>query len=478
MFGSTQKIVCLLLMGITSSFSWGTRITDSLYSSALDQVMPLEIFLPEGYNQTDSTTRYPVIYKLHYFHGNYTTGGMELEGELMSGAAIQPVIIVKPQAYVDPFVGAWWINSEFHGNYEEYLGVDIVSFIDSAYMTIANKDCRALFGISMGGYGSMINGLKYPDRFSSVASLSGTPMSFNWLEQRGQEEILPENGGQGPFDPTTGHATELAFSWAAVFSPNPSNEPYGVDLPFDNQGNIIDSIYALWEQGTAAYWASQSSPDLDLDIYFNVGNVDAGYSEQYYLQGNSALSDTFNALGISHRFEIWNCGHVQQWDQRKAVCYAFLDSSLYDGIPMVTEMKVSPHYVDLIDPVVTITSDVMNLQAILITVECIIREQGVGDVDTISLFDDGTHGDIEAGDNVWSTEWNVPAYSGFWSANVRTIEIENEIKHPSALVDRFTTSGPLEFINITSSNDDYPNPNDSYMFNCSVWSQTNSVHLI
>ncbi|MHC5035626.1 MAG: alpha/beta hydrolase, partial [Planctomycetota bacterium] len=49
---------------------------------------------------------------------------------------------------------------------------DVIGLVDRFFPTIADRDGRAIGGLSMGGYGSMKIGLKYPDRFCSVVSHS------------------------------------------------------------------------------------------------------------------------------------------------------------------------------------------------------------------------------------------------------------------------------------------------------------------
>jgi S-formylglutathione hydrolase FrmB len=57
--------------------------------------------------------------------------------------------------------------------YESYIIRELIPKIDKTYRTIADRDHRMIAGLSMGGYGSIKFGLKYPEMFSLVGSFSG-----------------------------------------------------------------------------------------------------------------------------------------------------------------------------------------------------------------------------------------------------------------------------------------------------------------
>ncbi|MFD2937400.1 alpha/beta hydrolase-fold protein [Spirosoma flavum] len=70
---------------------------------------------------------------------------------------IHPMIIVLPNS--DAKLGAgFYTNSTLTGNWTDYIGKDVVAYIDKRYRTIANKNSRGLSGHSMGGNGALKNG--------------------------------------------------------------------------------------------------------------------------------------------------------------------------------------------------------------------------------------------------------------------------------------------------------------------------------
>ena len=56
---------------------------------------------------------------------------------------------------------------------ETTLIKELIPHIDSTYRTIPEKACRAIHGFSMGGFGALKIGMKYPELFSAILSFSG-----------------------------------------------------------------------------------------------------------------------------------------------------------------------------------------------------------------------------------------------------------------------------------------------------------------
>ncbi len=50
---------------------------------------------------------------------------------------------------------------------------ELIPYIDQNYRTIASREGRSIQGMSMGGFGTMRLGLKYPDLFTSVVAFAG-----------------------------------------------------------------------------------------------------------------------------------------------------------------------------------------------------------------------------------------------------------------------------------------------------------------
>jgi S-formylglutathione hydrolase FrmB len=137
-------------------------------SDAVGRKMKYNIVLPANYEQT--TDRYPVLYLLHGLTSNYTAWAFM---GVPKYARSCDLIVVMPD------VGnSWYINwaksdEGQKNNWEDFIVKDLIGHVDSTYRTIAKREGRAINGLSMGGYGGLMLGLKHPNLFCSVGSHSG-----------------------------------------------------------------------------------------------------------------------------------------------------------------------------------------------------------------------------------------------------------------------------------------------------------------
>ena len=100
--------------------------------------------------------------------------GLTLHDRLdqLYAAGMPHAIVVLPDCFTR-FGGSQYLNSSATGRYEDYFAGEIVDYIDSRYATIAAPGGRGIFGISSGGYGALVMGMRHPDRFGAVACQSG-----------------------------------------------------------------------------------------------------------------------------------------------------------------------------------------------------------------------------------------------------------------------------------------------------------------
>jgi S-formylglutathione hydrolase FrmB len=140
-------------------------------SATLGKDVEYSIYLPADYDK--SNRRYPVLYLLHGYTDDETGwsqfGEAQIIGDrLMQNGEAAPMIIVMPDGGV-----SWYINS-YDGKvkYEDFFVKEFVPYIDATYRTRATKQYRAIAGLSMGGYGTLIMATKHPDLFAAAAPLS------------------------------------------------------------------------------------------------------------------------------------------------------------------------------------------------------------------------------------------------------------------------------------------------------------------
>jgi S-formylglutathione hydrolase FrmB len=166
------SILLLFLVFTQLKAQQGTVLSSQIIKSAiLKQGMKYNVYLPNGYQKSEK--RYPVLYLLHGYSGNETDWvkigkADSIANKLMETKAITEMIIVMPDGRNDYYLNTF--DGKF--KYEDYFIKELVPFVDSTFRTKTDKASRALAGLSMGGYGAALYGLKYPERFSSVVGLS------------------------------------------------------------------------------------------------------------------------------------------------------------------------------------------------------------------------------------------------------------------------------------------------------------------
>ena len=143
----------------------------TIKSSILSKAVKYTIYLPADYDHSERT--YPVVYLLHGFTDD-NTGWLQF-GEInryadkaIADGTIPPMIIVMPNGD-----SSFYINSyDGKEKYEDFFIKEFMPSIEKTYRIKAEKRYRGVGGLSMGGYGSLIYALKYPDLFAATAPLS------------------------------------------------------------------------------------------------------------------------------------------------------------------------------------------------------------------------------------------------------------------------------------------------------------------
>jgi putative tributyrin esterase len=163
-----RNLLIALALTVTASagagvWLWRDVTNQTFASAALKRDMPYRVILPDGYDS--GTARYPVLYLLHGHGGSYWNWTERTY--LLEHARTRPLIIVMPEGE-----NSWYVNGN-NGDWHSYVTVDLVADVDRKFRTIASREGRMIAGLSMGGYGSVIAGLKSPDLFSLIGSFSG-----------------------------------------------------------------------------------------------------------------------------------------------------------------------------------------------------------------------------------------------------------------------------------------------------------------
>jgi len=154
----------------------------------------LTVYTPPAYER--SNKKYPVLYLLHGSGGDeeawVTLGRVpQILDNLIAQGKIEPMIVVMPNGNPGKQAapGETTENLRYRpamsnflpnyadGSYEQSFP-EIVKFVDSRFKTRPQKSQRALAGLSMGGFHSLLISANHPDLFDYVGLFSpGTPAS-------------------------------------------------------------------------------------------------------------------------------------------------------------------------------------------------------------------------------------------------------------------------------------------------------------
>jgi enterochelin esterase-like enzyme len=150
-------------------------------SKSLGTRRQMRVYTPPGYT-TDK--KYPVLYMLHGLGNNSTewtqrAKAPQIIDNLLADGKIQPMIMIFPNGdakatVADPKGGGR--AAEGYGKpFEDDLLKDIIPYVDSHYSVLADRDHRALAGMSMGGGQSLNIGLSHVDMFAWVGAVAPAP---------------------------------------------------------------------------------------------------------------------------------------------------------------------------------------------------------------------------------------------------------------------------------------------------------------
>ena len=150
----------------------GKVLEDSINSEILKQNWKYKVYLPNGYDEK-SDEEYPVLYMLHGFGENSSSileksNTKDVLDKIMKDREKKMIVV-----FVDGFT-SFFIDSDYDKNMESAIKDELITEIDKNYKTDANKNSRAIGGISVGGYGAASLSLRNPDLFTKALLISPT----------------------------------------------------------------------------------------------------------------------------------------------------------------------------------------------------------------------------------------------------------------------------------------------------------------
>ena len=238
-------------------------------SKLVGKTLPYNVLLPVDYdNAAGREKRYPVLYLLHGLTGHYSNWIEKTR--LADYARSYELIIVMPEGN-----DGWYSDSATApaDKYESYLLQELIPDVQRRYRTIETRAGRAIAGLSMGGYGALKFGVKNPEMFAFVGSMSGALGAASW---------------------TRADLHGFEFIWGTLAS------VYG---PENSPTRATNDLYKLFRDLPAARIAALPF------VYIDCG------TEDLLLQSNRDFADILVARKIPHEFRELPGTHAwTYWD--------------------------------------------------------------------------------------------------------------------------------------------------------------------
>jgi enterochelin esterase-like enzyme len=201
------------------------------------------VYLPPAYD-TQTKTRYPVLY-LQHGGGEDETGWIRqgkanfILDNLIAGGNTKPMIVVMANGYASragyvvpdltgkPFGSPEMMKvmRERMGAFEDDMTQVLIPFVDKTYRTIADRDHRAMAGLSMGGMQTFQVTFDHLDVFSYIGGFSGAANVF----AMGNEKLDTKTAFHGTMADPAAFAKRVHLLWIGVGTEEPARMKSGLE---------------------------------------------------------------------------------------------------------------------------------------------------------------------------------------------------------------------------------------------------------
>lgn len=270
------QLVMIMLPLITRGQD--SRVFDSLtfHSNILKKVKTFALYLPKGYESSER--RYPVLYLLHgggdhpSRHRSWIQG-VEMQrttDKAIDEGTATPMIIVMPDAEMTYYMN----NVSGKYQFEDFFIKELIPYIEKHYRCLPEKKYRAIGGLSMGGYGSLLYSIHHPELFGACAVMSAAIRTDEQIIEMPHKEYLRRYGSA--------------------------------------MGNVKEGdsrITDFWNQNSVLILVQQMKEEQRKSVrfYMDIGDDDFLY------KGNSLLHILMRDLNIPHEFRIRDGTHNSEF---------------------------------------------------------------------------------------------------------------------------------------------------------------------
>jgi enterochelin esterase family protein len=225
------------------------------------------VYLPPGYDEQPKT-RYPVLY-LQHGGGEDETGWVRqgranfILDNLIAGGRCQPMIVVMaygsarrsgeslPDLSGLPFDSPERRKAmvDMAAAFEADVTGALIPFVDRTFRTVADREHRAMAGLSMGGMQTFQVTLQHLDLFSHIGGFSGAMRLA-----LGEQKLDPKVAYNGVFADPAAFAKKVRLLWLGVGTQEPERMRTGIrDLHASLTEAGIQHVY-VESPGTDHEW--------------------------------------------------------------------------------------------------------------------------------------------------------------------------------------------------------------------------------
>jgi enterochelin esterase-like enzyme len=223
------------------------------------------VYTPPGYDT--SKARFPVLY-LQHGAGEDETGWIRqghanfILDNLIASGGTKPMLIVMAYGYArragvpppdltgKPFGSPEMMKAmqEMAAAFEDDLTQALIPFIDANFRTIANRDHRAMAGLSMGGMQTFQVTFDHLDLFSYIGGFSGAALVF------GNQTLDTKTAFHGAMADPAAFAKRVRLLWIGVGTDEPPMMKSGLERLNTSLTNAKIEHVFYESPGTAHEW--------------------------------------------------------------------------------------------------------------------------------------------------------------------------------------------------------------------------------